>query len=983
MEYLSRLARRASHLLTLEALGLAVLAFPLQLPRENLQALRAWVLRPAWLPHLRHWGINPDGLWDYDLSAILNSGFDPLVLKEVLFKAAILFALIAWAFSHLLRAGGGGSGKTGRLRLIWLVLVVAVLTGSFYWGTQDGRGGRRMVWLESHGYFAALAGLAFLFLLGDLVRCRRQGERWIAFLYVVAAPVMIVSLLQHLGNWLLPEDRYQWLGVIPLARGEELSRNVIGSLIGHNNGAALITVPGLCLAPGVWRRTRRVWLRAALVAWIALALWVIVRSQSRSVVLAVVLGAAVWFAISWLRLPRPDRSVFTPQLRRWALIALGVFLLTQVIPGRNPLRATEGLGARFRRIVDPNEFLIDTRARVFAAGLPAFRDKLLTGWGIGSFTWVYPYYQGLYFSSSAHQDTRLALTDKLTNAAHDDWLQLAIELGIVGIAVVIWGLILWWGRGWRFLRRGACPSRDRPLVAGVLCAGVIWMFQAAFDFPMHVTPTAVIPLVLAVLAGNAPEIWGPQRFAAPVSAGRTQRLWRWAAAAALLAWCLWPPRWWFGPAHSLNPAAMAPSFGGALRPVAAELLADERHTKALGRIDQYFRHPEIQGTPAGQRLLAEARSTLREAILLEPANGEIRHQMAETLHYLSAWNPTLNDDALEEFAFALKEVRNFRSLYFIAECHRNLAAYHGGLADDALAAGDTARADAERQRQRLHWDEAIRNYYSALLYNPSDVWSGDSLAKMLLEQGDTASAVGVIKTVRRWSPGWYEKKWVGDTIEAINLGRFDQALSRLRVICEIEPDRPEYFEMAADCYLRQGDVERARSTIEDLHRRFPNAPLGHLDVELLVAQGDLEGAVTLARQDYASTHDPHLLYLEHLALRKLGRTDEAQRVYEQIVQDLRAHGREPEQVADVLGNLAWDLFDDRESAEAFYRSIADNPPGPIVLLYYRLALLASERGQTLEALDYLGRLRAKVRDYEPAETLWNQVTGGEEQHANP
>ncbi|MBN1477264.1 O-antigen ligase family protein [Candidatus Sumerlaeota bacterium] len=972
MQHLSRLARRTAHLLILEAFALAILVFPLQVDNPLRRALRDALMTPGVQEGLASAGHDPSTFWAYDIEALINTGFSPLIIKEVTAKGAILFALIAWALSQLLRFAP--TDPVGRRRLLWILVTVAALTACLLFGTIDPQGGRRMVWLQTSTFFTALAGLAFLMLLGELVRTRRAAERWIAALFVFTAPIAVIALLQHLGQTLLPEDRVTFLGIIPLPpRDHEFDRMRIGSLIGHNVGAALLLVPALCLTPAVWRRTRRTWVRAGLVVYALLAAWVIVRSQSRSVILALGLGVALWLVVSWALLPRSNRQPISPHVRRWLMIAAVLFLATQVVD--NPLRGSQGLGRRLTRLVNSEELMTDTRMRVLVCSLPAIGERPLLGWGIGSFSWVYPEFQGRHFSDPANWDTRLTLTTKLTQRAHNDWLQLAMEMGAVGIVVVVWGLLLCWGRGWRF-RRGGCPPASRALLSGILCAGVVFALQAAFDFPMHVMPTAMTALLLAALAGNAPEFLGRSAQTTqwiPVRGGLARSL-RWGAVALLVAWCLWPPRWWFGPSASLNPSHMAPGLTAVLRPLASELMADARHIRAQAMMDLYYRSEELRGTREGFALMHDAQARLREALLIEPSNGVIRSRLAEVLTYLGGERSANRTAALETFRESLPEVRNYSVFYYIGECHHSLSLDLGAEASLAQAEGDEERSEELRQLQEYHWDQALIAYRRALAFNPADGYSADTLARMLMQMGESTAAAQVLRVMRRWEPTWYDERWVGHAIEDINLGRYERALQTLGVLSLVEPENPHRLAQAATCFLRLRDVEHAERVIEEIHRRFPDErALDHLDAELLVVRGDLEDAARRAREVYEETGLFQMLCLEHLALRSLGRMAEAHAVYQEIQATLVEQGRDPAIAADVLGNLAWDVFNDHETAERFYRSIVQDPPGPATLILHRLAVCAADRGERETAMMYLSMMREREIRYAPSAELWQSL----------
>lgn len=973
MERLSRLARRTAHLLLLEAFALTFLVFPLQATQDALRRLREVVMQPWLVSLLQRLRINPEAFWAYDVEAAFNSGHEPLVLKEGLFKFALILAVVAWLLSTLTRSMPPQPRRTARHRLIWFLAAVGLLGVSLILGTLGSQGERRMVWLQSRAFFTALAGLAFFALLQDFLRSRRSAERWIGLLFAITTPVLLISLTQHLGGVLLPSGTIAVFGLIPLPQAAGYERNAIGSLIGHNNGAALVAVPGLCLARAVWSRTRRVWLRAFLAAWAMLALWVVIRSQSRSVIISLTGGAALWFALSRWALPRTERPPRSGRATFWIAAAVAALVALQTFD--NPLRGSQSLGERMSRLVSLSDLMRDTRMRTLVTGMPAFFDRPLMGWGIGSFAWIYPWYQGQHFQDPRHESTRLHPTTLLTPQAHNDWLQLSIELGLLGLVLVLAGLWLHWGRGWRFARDG-CPAAAAPFVRGVLCAGLILAIQAGLDFPMHVIPTALLSLLVAALTANAPEIWGTPRFSRPQPLTPAARTLRWSAVAALLLFSLWPARWWAGPRHSMNPAHMAPSLSRVMRPVLGEMLAESRHVAAQARMDLYFRDRSLRGTDTALWLLTDARRQLRDAIQITPASGALHSRMGEVLTYLGEWNPALYHAALDEFAIAIEDVRNYTTYYYMGECHQGIALAHRASAEAAAAEGDTARAARERAEERRHWVAAMRNYNAALVYNPGDPYSADTLAKMLIGEGEWDQAARIVRLLRRWSPNWYRERWYNRALNDIALAEWDRALPTLRLLRQVEPDDRVVLASAAVCLMRQGSLEEARRTIREVHLQFPeDRDLDFLDVELLVEGGDLEGAVARAREMPHRTPHLNLLCLEHIALTKLGRLDEAREVYSRIRSIVLARGQPEAAALSILGDLAWDLFEDRALAAQFYESMGTHPLLPPILSKYRLALLAAERGDRDRARELLASLGNLLATHEPSMALWRSLEG--------
>ena len=137
--------------------------------------------------------------------------------------------------------------------------------------------------------------------------------------------------------------------------------------------------------------------------------------------------------------------------------------------------------------------------------------------------------------------------------------------------------------------------------------------------------------------------------------------------------------------------------------------------------------------------------------------------------------------------------------------------------------------------------------------------------------------------------------------------------------------------------MREGNAPRI-----GLGCRFRCDPSDHgIDDSLLRLSGS-SGASTLGFRLRGYSGE-EALCVEHLALRELGRLDEAEAVHREILAEIRARGQPEAVAANILGNLAADLFHDHETAEPFFLAIVADPPDPVALLF-RLARRAQERG---------------------------------------
>jgi hypothetical protein len=191
-----------------------------------------------------------------------------------------------------------------------------------------------------------------------------------------------------------------------------------------------------------------------------------------------------------------DRNVHNSLSPVPALAILGCSLLLgyAVINSTNLDKYRKRIEQKQERLVQVGE---DDRApirRATYAQLDAGdTNKVIYGWGAGSYRWTSPEYLA---KQPEFVDSKGKLWAR-ANFAHSDWLQALLEWGIAGCAILVPALI-WFG----FRIRNAWRRRSGSLLA--LCAGVtVLLLHATLDFIFYFTPVlTLLALVLAWLALN-------------------------------------------------------------------------------------------------------------------------------------------------------------------------------------------------------------------------------------------------------------------------------------------------------------------------------------------------------------------------------------------------------------------------------------------------------------------------------------------------
>ena len=102
------------------------------------------------------------------------------------------------------------------------------------------------------------------------------------------------------------------------------------------------------------------------------------------------------------------------------------------------------------------------------------KQKPLLGWGLGTFSTVYPQAESWY-------------TDLEINAAHDDYLQLLVETGIVGFVLIVFFLAAVFYAGLQRIFRTGSSSVSAALLG---CSGLL--LHSFTDFNLHVPANAAM-----------------------------------------------------------------------------------------------------------------------------------------------------------------------------------------------------------------------------------------------------------------------------------------------------------------------------------------------------------------------------------------------------------------------------------------------------------------------------------------------------------
>jgi O-antigen ligase len=328
-----------------------------------------------------------------------------------------------------------------------------------------------------------------LFMLGHPVRS--GAKVWLALLgVVVCAGYAAVAIYAKATGWeYLFFDQEGW------------SPPDFGFFPNRNHTAALL-VTGSILGLGVVRQawTARwpfVWLTAG--ASMGVCIYALLfESASRGGIVFLLVGVVVWVAM----LGRENRS--GPLLVSSLVIGSALILIFLGSEGLARDRILEMLGfAPGKEVVvvegdaiekPPPTVFSDFRALIFADTLRMVREYPITGTGLGTYAYVYPFH------------ARASMGEATALHPESDWLMVAAECGVPCVLLCVALLVV--------LVRGILPMRHSPtwpLRWGCAAAVIAVLLHGLVDVPVHRVELGWWILVLAGLAFGVPAPTGTER----------------------------------------------------------------------------------------------------------------------------------------------------------------------------------------------------------------------------------------------------------------------------------------------------------------------------------------------------------------------------------------------------------------------------------------------------------------------------------------
>lgn len=296
-----------------------------------------------------------------------------------------------------------------------------------------------------------------------------QARKMAIILSCYGSALAAFSLLQGIA----PNGKLYWL------REPRLGGWIYGPYVNHNHYAGLMEM--LIPIPLVVSLSHLAHEKERLAAGIAAAIMTgtVFLSGSRGGMLALLSE----FLLLAVLVTRHKRGVRTA-------VAVGVFAVVLLslltwLGGKELTARMFSIGRETRAEISGG-----MRLSIDRDAVSMFRRKPVLGWGLGAFPVVYPQFRSFY-------------TNFFVNEAHNDYLQLLIETGLLGFGVMIWFLIALYRAAARKMSNWTSSVSGSLTLACLLgITGIL--IHSCLDFNLQIPANAALFYVLCSLAASPP-----------------------------------------------------------------------------------------------------------------------------------------------------------------------------------------------------------------------------------------------------------------------------------------------------------------------------------------------------------------------------------------------------------------------------------------------------------------------------------------------
>ena len=387
--------------------------------------------------------------------------------QEMILRLIIIIFIIVWAIKLLSAEGITWNKNKLNLPIYFFIIILSfslVISNSIRVSFED--------------YIIFISYIILYFIVVNVIIQKNEFDSFVKIFFLTSFLVSIYALIQYYGL-----DPYF------------TEINEIASTIGQKNWISnyLAIIFPVIFSYFLLQKERKNKLIYYLLLSVLYTTLLICQSRGIWISISLTLIFAIYIIVKFKLF-----EIFKKN-KKWLIALSIIFLIITIIYSTdNPLnKSAITVPQRALSTFDEKDPSINTRLLIWRSTLDMIKDKPLLGSGIGTFKMNYLDYQADFLQKNPDY---IKFSGKAAEA-HNEYLQMGAELGIVGLGIFLSILFVFYSLTLKYLK-SKHSNQDRIIIFGLLMGITSFLIHSLFTFPFHVPvlgSTFFILLGLAVV----------------------------------------------------------------------------------------------------------------------------------------------------------------------------------------------------------------------------------------------------------------------------------------------------------------------------------------------------------------------------------------------------------------------------------------------------------------------------------------------------
>ncbi|HAJ32095.1 MAG TPA: hypothetical protein DCK79_01790 [Candidatus Atribacteria bacterium] len=388
-----------------------------------------------------------------------------LPIKEFIFELLVVISLMFWCF-RIINQERFNFIRSPLDFPILSFIVICIL--SLLWSNSP------MVSLKELPIF--LAGPLLYFVITNNIKYEQQINRILNVILIIGGLFGIYGILQYQGI-----DFSFWTGNIG-------RQNVFGLFGNVNYFAEYLIIPLTIAVPLFFVSKNKMKKLLLLIGILAMG---------GSLILTFTRGSYLGFGTSlifmfFLFIFSGGKAFIKDNKKLFIIISLAIIIIISLFVIPNPLNKPGTLVSKIKGRTSVTQLIqgssIKRRMAIWKFTALMIKDHPLLGSGIGTYKYNTLKYQAEFFEQG---ENRSLYPHGFADKAHNEYLQLWAEMGIIGLGIFIWLVICYFNYGIKILNKIKNHYKQAILI-GLMGSIVAVLVDGIFGFPLHLAATIVL-----------------------------------------------------------------------------------------------------------------------------------------------------------------------------------------------------------------------------------------------------------------------------------------------------------------------------------------------------------------------------------------------------------------------------------------------------------------------------------------------------------